>query len=149
MHAIILENLNITIAPPVAIIQEYLGAGLKNRSWYLSEFIDGSSCLDHLQTIGKESKRNYLMKQIVDTLQMLWNNYITHGDLKGNNILITEDRALILDLDAMKQHRDEAAAHRRIRKDVERFLRNWKDQHPALYELARKKLSDAGYLKLY
>ena len=40
-----LENLGVAVAPPVAFIQEYLGTGLKGRSWYLSEFVDGPSCL--------------------------------------------------------------------------------------------------------
>jgi len=147
MHAITLENLGIAIAPPVAFIQEYLGTGLKGRSWYLSEFVDGENCLNHLPTINDETVQAQILEQIIDTLKKIWDRHITHGDLKGDNILLPQDQAVLLDLDAMKQHEDEEAARRHIDKDKERFLLNWeKDKpHPGLYELTRRKLSETGF----
>ena len=147
MHTMVLENLGVAVAPPVAFIQEYLGAGLKGRSWYLSEFVDGPSCVDHLPTIDDETAHEQVMEQIIDTLQLLWKHRITHGDLKGSNILLAQDQVVVLDLDAMKQHRAAAAARRRIRKDKARFCRNWQD-HPVLFALARKKLSGADFNEL-
>jgi len=147
MHAITLENLGIAVAPPVAFIQEYLGTGLKGRSWYLSESVDGENCLNHLPTINDETVQAQILEQIIDTLKKIWDRHITHGDLKGDNILLPQDQAVLLDLDAMKQHEDDEAARRHIGKDVERFLLNWKKDHPhpALYELTRRKLSEAGF----
>ena len=147
IHAITLENLGIAVAPPVAFIQEYLGAGLKGGSWDLSEFVVGPSCLDHLPTIDDETVQAQRLEQIIDTLKKIWSRHITHGDLKGSNILLPQDQAVLLDLDAMKQHEDEGAARRHIAKDVERFLLNWKKDHPnpALYELTRRKLREAGF----
>ena len=77
----------------------------------------------------------------------IWSRRITHGDLKGSNILLPQDQAVLLDLDAMKQHKDEETARRHIGKDVERFLLNWKKDypHPSLYELTRRKLSETGF----
>ena len=149
MHAITLENLGIAIAPPVAFIQEYLGTGLKGRSWYLSESVDGENCLNHLPTINDETVQAQILEQIIDTLKKIWSRHITHGDLKGSNILLPQGQAVLLDLDAMKQHEDEATARRHIGKDVERFLLNWKKDHPhpALYELTRRKLIETGYSK--
>ena len=146
MHAITLENLGIAIAPPVAFIQEYLGTGLKGRSWYLSESVDGENCLNHLPTINDETVQAQILEQIIDTLKKIWDRHITHGDLKGDNILLLQDQVVLLDLDAMKQHEDEEAARRHVDKDKERFLLNWeKDKHhPGLYELTRRKLSEAG-----
>ena len=144
MRAMALENLGVAIAPPVAFIQEYLGAGLKGRSWYLSEFVDGRSCLYHLPTIDDETAHEQVMEQIIDTLQLLWKHRITHGDLKGSNILLAQDRVVVLDLDSVKKNKVKFVANRRIRKDVARFRRNWQD-YPALAELARKKLGGAGF----
>ena len=144
MHAMVLENLGIVVAPPVAFIQEYLGAGLKGRSWYLSEFVDGPSCLFYLPTIDDETAHEQAMEQIIDTLQLLWKHRITHGDLKGSNILLAQDRVVVLDLDSMKKSKVKFVANRRIRKDVARFRRNWQN-YPALAELARKKLGGAGF----
>ena len=144
MHAIALENLGVAVAPPVAFIQEYLGTGLKGRSWYLSEFVDGPSCLDHLPTIDDKTAQERAMEQIIDTLKLLWKHRITHGDLKGSNILLAQDQVVVLDLDSVKKNKVKFVANHRIRRDVARFRRNWQD-YPALAELARKKLSGAGF----
>jgi serine/threonine protein kinase len=147
IYAIVLENLGVAVAPPVAFIQEYLVAGLKGQSWYLSEFVDGLSCLDQLQASSDANMGVGAMEQIIDTLQLLWNHHITHGDTKGNNILLGNDRVTLLDLDSVKMNKVKFVAKHRIRKDKERFLRNWKD--PALYELAQQRLGNAGSDKLY
>ena len=88
------------------------------------------------------------MEQIIDTLQLLWRHHITHGDMKGSNIMLINNQIVVLDLDSAKKHRGEAAARQRIDKDVERFLRNLKEDHRALYELAQKKISEAGFSAL-
>ena len=144
-----LEKLGVIVAPPVAFIQEYLGAGLKGRSWYISEFVDGPSCLDHLPTIEDETVQAQRLEQIIDTLKKIWSRHITHGDLKGSNILLPQDHAVLLDLDAMKQHENEETARRHIGKDAKRFLLNWKKDypHPALYELTQRKLSETGFIE--
>ena len=149
IHAITLENLGIAVAPPVAFIQEYLGTGLKGSSWYLSKSVDGENYLKHLPTIDDETVQAQILEQIIDTLKKIWDRHITHGDLKGDNILLLQDQVVLLDLDAMKQHEDEEAARRHVGKDVERFLLNWQKDHPhpALYELTRRKLSEAGFSK--
>ena len=103
MHAITLENLGIAVAPPVAFIQEYLGTGLKGGSWYLSEFVVGPSCLAYLPTIDDETVQVQRLEHIIDTLKKIWTRHITHGDLKGDNILLPQDQAVLIDLDAMKQ----------------------------------------------
>lgn len=143
LQAINLERLGIAIAPPVAFIQEYLGPGLKGCSWYISEFVDGPSCLDQLQA-GSLGENDEVMEQIVKTLNFLWKNYISHGDTKGSNFLLAESRAIVLDLDGMKQHRNAKDAEPFIHKDVERFLRNW-HSNPHLFELAQKKLRPTGF----
>lgn len=140
-----LQNLGITIAPPVAFIQEYLGAGLKGRSWYLSEFVDSLSRLDHLPTINNETKRQCVMQKIVEMMAILRDHHISHGDMKATNLLLTrEDRVVLLDLDAVKEHSTVKRACAGTNKDVVRFLKNWRDQ-PALLELAREKLEQAGF----
>ena len=107
--------------------------------------MDGENCLNHLPTINDETVQAQILEQIIDTLKKIWDHHITHGDLKGDNILLLQDQVVLLDLDAMKQHEDEEAARRHVDKDKERFLLNWeKDKHPGLYELTRRKLSEAG-----
>ncbi len=144
-----LEKLGFSVAPPIAFIQEYLGAGLKGQSWYLTEFVEGLWCLDYLPRIDNHSSCKEVMGQIVNTLKTLWTHQITHGDLKGSNILISGDDIVLLDLDAMKQHRNPVVSRARIDKDVERFLRNWKDRYPVLYQMAKEQLCATGFLRTH
>ena len=81
------------------------------------------------------------MVKIIDTLLNLWEHHISHGDMKASNFLVAQDQVVVLDLDAMKQHKSAATARPRIRKDRARFLRNWQD-HPVILELACGKLAD-------
>ena len=148
IYADILQNLGVAIAPPVAFIQEFLGVGLKGRSWYLSEFVVGPSWLDHLHDNSDQTFQECVVEQIIDTMQLLWKHHITHGDMKGSNIMLINNQIVVLDLDSAKQHRGEAAARQRIDKDMERFLRNLKEDHRTLYELAQKKLGEAGFSAL-
>ena len=145
IYADILQNLGVAIAPPVAYIQEFLGVGLKGGSWYLSELLVGPSWLDHLRDSSDYTFQEHVVEQIIDTLQLLWRHHITHGDMKGSNIILFNNQIVVLDLDSAKKHSGEAAARQRIGKDRERFLRNLKKDHRALYELAQKKIHEAGF----
>lgn len=144
IQAINLEKLEIGIAPPVAFIQEYVWPGIKGGSWYLYEFVDGLSLIEKLQDIDRSSSEK-VMEEIVETLTALWKQHITHGDTKGTNFLLVKDRVVIIDLDAMTQHRNYESARRLIDKDVARFLRNWQD-NPYLFELAQTKLRHSGFI---
>ena len=144
IQAINLEKLEIGIAPPVAFIQEYVWPGVKGDSWYLYEFVDGSSCIEKLQYIDRSASEK-VMEEIVATLSALWKQHISHGDTKGTNFLLIQDRVVVIDLDAMTQHRNYGSARRLIDKDVARFLRNWQD-NPYLFELARTKLRLSGFI---
>jgi len=48
---------------------------------------------------------------------------ISHGDLKGTNILIKNNEAYLIDLDAMTQGK--ISAEKRIKKDMNRFIKNF------------------------
>lgn len=142
-HAINLEGLGIKTAPPVAFIQEYSAFGLKNCSWYLYEFVDGSSCIEKLQ-YKNEGNDEKVMEEFVATLSSLWKQHISHGDTKGTNFLLAQGQVVVIDLDGMKQHKNGKNARRLIRKDIKRFLRNWQNS-PHLLELARAKLKLFGF----
>jgi len=66
---------------------------------------------------------------------------ISHGDLKGHNLLW--DEALgqwsLIDLDAMRQHACPWRFARAYRQDRARFLRNWPADSP-LYQLLDQRL---------
>ena len=55
---------------------------------------------------------------------------IAHGDTKATNFLVADDRVHVIDLDAMKRYRNRLAFARARRRDVRRFLANWRDDAP-------------------
>ncbi|MDH1264155.1 lipopolysaccharide kinase InaA family protein [Pseudomonas sp. GD03944] len=50
---------------------------------------------------------------------------ISHGDLKGTNVLWQAGRWSLIDLDAMRQHRSDRSFAPAYARDRARFLRNW------------------------
>ena len=64
---------------------------------------------------------------------------ISHGDLKGSNILWQDGRWMLIDLDAMQQHRRAGRFAPAYAKDRARFLRNW-PQDSTLYQVLDERL---------
>ena len=139
----VLQRLNIPAAPSVAWVQE-VHAGLKGRSWFVSEFVDGISCLDHFNSDVPHVEIEKTIGEIVEILCKLRHGYISHGDLKATNILLSDQGPVLIDLDVMQQHSSESAYQKAAKKDVSRFLRNWQD-NPVLLETARQLLSAQGF----
>ena len=50
---------------------------------------------------------------------------ISHGDLKATNLLWDAGQVLLIDLDAVVQHRSPTTHARAWRRDRTRLLRNW------------------------
>jgi len=138
-----LRNLNISVAPAVAWIEE-IQVGLKGRSWFVSEFVEGISCLDHFKSGVPPAEIKKTLCEIVEILCKLRHERISHGDLKGSNILISSHGPVLIDLDAMRQHKTESAYQQAARKDINRFLRNWQND-PVLLTTARQLLSAQGF----
>ena len=139
----ILRSLDISVAPAVAWIQE-IQVGLKGRSWFVSEFVDGISCLDHLKRDVSHAEIEKTLGEIVGILCKLRHKHISHGDLKATNILLSDQGPVLIDLDAMRQHKTESTYQQTARKDINRFLRNWQD-YPVLLATARQLLSAQGF----
>ena len=82
--------------------------------------------------------------EIVEILCKLRHERISHGDLKASNILLSSRGPVLIDLDAMRQHKTESTYQQAARKDINRFLRNWQD-NPVLLATARQLLSAQGF----
>ena len=51
---------------------------------------------------------------------------ISHGDMKASNFLYWNNKIVVLDLDGMRRHRSQRVFKKAIKKDFDRFLKNWK-----------------------
>ena len=139
-----LMKLDIAVAPAVAWIQE-IQVGLRGRSWFVSKFVEGISCLDHFKHDVSPAEIEKTLGEIVEVLSKLRHEQISHGDLKASNILLSNRGPVLIDLDAMRQHKTESTYQQAARKDINRFLRNWQD-NPVLLATARQLLSAENFL---
>jgi tRNA A-37 threonylcarbamoyl transferase component Bud32 len=124
---------------PLAVLEERLGP-LRGRAFLVTEHCAGRSLLASLDPQQPPSPA------MAEALQRLFTELctlrITHGDLKASNLLWEEGRVVLIDLDAMCQHRTEAAFARAWRRDRGRFLRNWAADSP-LYRWLDERLPTA------
>ena len=107
---------------PLALIEERYGP-LRRRAWLISEFCPGPNLFSHLSADCAPAAGE--ARAIEHLFRSLCRQRISHGDLKATNLLWDGQRVLLIDLDAVVQHRSAAAHARAWRRDRARLLRNW------------------------
>jgi tRNA A-37 threonylcarbamoyl transferase component Bud32 len=117
----------ILTARPVALVEERFGP-LRGRAWYLSEFVAGeaASSLCDPDTTG-EPVRTAAGQQLTRLLAQLALSGLSHGDMKASNFILSQQGAVVIDLDAMQRHVAPQSFQRAQRRDLARFMRNWED----------------------
>ena len=104
----------------VAMVEERFGP-LRGRAYFISEYVEGVDATRLADRLTAESD----MVSMVEIIQNLSQAGLTHGDLKASNFLLTNEGAVILDLDSMVEHSNKTRQMKREKKDRDRFLRNW------------------------
>ena len=117
-----LQFLGISTPAPLALIEERAGP-LRRRAWLICEYCRGPNLLTHLSPDCAPPSAE--ARAILDLFESLCQQRISHGDLKATNLLWHDNRVLLIDLDAVVQHRTAAAHARAWRRDRARLLRNW------------------------
>lgn len=107
---------------PLALVEERIGP-LRRRAWLYVADCPGRKLLDHL-AIDREppAAEAEALAALFATLHRL---RIAHGDLKASNLLWHAGRIWLIDLDAMTQHRSDAAYRKAWCRDRARLLKNW------------------------
>jgi len=115
-------------APNVAVIQEWIGP-FKLRSWFISEYISGKVLTGFFEnrrlTTPPGAELQTLQTNVSALFQALRETHLSHGDLKATNILLSEDRLYLIDLDAAHAHKNNNSFRRAHTKDQARFMKNW------------------------
>lgn len=107
---------------PLALIEERAGP-LRGRAFLITEHCPGSNLLDSLDAAEEPTPTQQLaLNRLFATLHQL---QITHGDLKATNLLWQTGRIVLIDLDALVEHRSATAFARAWRRDRARLVRNW------------------------
>ncbi len=120
-----LEMCGILTPKPVALIEERFGP-LRSRAWYVSEYVQGDDALVLCEPPAAGSiDKPAAAASVVAVLKRLAHCRISHGDMKGNNFILSKQGAAVIDLDAMKQHAHMRGFRRAQQRDLARFMRNW------------------------
>ncbi len=133
-----LEFLGIGTPKPLAML-EYRWLGLRRRSFLITEYTAGEDILSRFAPyLGSSPPESELaaLDQLFDSLRR---ERISHGDLKGTNLFWEQGRWVLIDLDAAKQHGNDAAFARAYARDRARFMRNWPSDS-ALYRLLDERI---------
>lgn len=117
-----LQFFGIATPTPLAMLEERIGP-LRRRAFLFCEYCPGQNLLTLLSADSAPPQE--IADAVVRLFEALCALRITHGDLKASNLLWHEGRIVVIDLDAMVQHRSPAAFARAWRRDRARLLRNW------------------------
>src|SRR5690554_3766046 len=135
----LLSVLGIATPQPLAVI-ENRWCGLRGRAWLISDYCGEQDIIARLNPYqNTDTVPEAEISALEALLQALIREKISHGDLKGHNILWHQQRCYLIDLDAMQQHRSMRSFARAYTKDRTRLLRNWPQQSP-LYKLLDQRL---------
>jgi tRNA A-37 threonylcarbamoyl transferase component Bud32 len=118
-----MEFLGIPALRPIAMIENRLGP-VRMTAYLITEFIEGPDALNYLTgteiPVGK-------LESLVDILQKLSEVRVSHGDLKATNFVMPAQGAVMIDLDAMKEHHSQQGFEQAFNRDLQRFMENWRD----------------------
>ena len=126
--------------PQSLAVLENRWCGLRGSAWLISEYCGEQDIIDRLAAYeDNDVVPEAEIVALVELLNALIREKISHGDLKGHNILWHQERCFLIDLDAMQQHQSMRSFSRAYLKDRTRLLRNWPHDSP-LYRLLDQRL---------
>lgn len=120
-----LRLLGIATPRPLALIEERLGPW-RGKAWLITELCPGE-LFSEVFTAPPDTLALDAIRRLFAQLEEA---RISHGDFKAKNLLWRDGTPVLIDLDAMRQHRDEATFRRDWAKDRARFLKNWPEGSP-------------------
>jgi tRNA A-37 threonylcarbamoyl transferase component Bud32 len=124
-NAFHMEFLGIPSLRPLAMLERRFGP-LRASAYFVTEYIEGPDALAFMR--DKQKQTNGEPEALASLLRYLSNSRISHGDMKATNFLMASGGPVIIDLDAMRQHKDPGQFQKAFNKDLDRFMKNWEDQ---------------------
>jgi len=129
----------IPTAKPVAFLD--VGVFPRGLSYLLMEQIDGVLLPDYMVRAREDAS---LMASLIEEVGRIWDSLAplraVHGDLKATNWMVdSSGRVYLFDLDSLCFGLSSSAYQRGRKKDMWRFLKNWKSD-PQLAEAFRRRM---------
>ena len=123
-----LKLIGLSTPTPILFYEKRLGF-IRNEAMVVYPYCAGET-LDVVfsKCQNDPDKWQPLARQVIEVFNQLKDVQLCHGDLKATNILINEDKVILLDLDAMRHYRSYTRWQANWRKDCFRFLENFTEQ---------------------
>jgi tRNA A-37 threonylcarbamoyl transferase component Bud32 len=126
-NAHLLDIYDIPTPTPLALVEKRWGV-VRGRSYFLAAFVGGPDIAEvYADASLPEARKKQVAEKVANLLRKLYLLKIEHGDLKASNLKLVDDEPLVLDLDAMKQHRCAWWFRKKHARDLRRFLKNWQN----------------------
>jgi tRNA A-37 threonylcarbamoyl transferase component Bud32 len=122
----ILPMLGINTAKPFMLLERRKLRWIPRESYFLCEVLEGKTVAELVEdeNISPDEKSAAIIA--FKALFTVMADYgISHGDLKATNFIYVNNKLYVLDLDAMKRHKDYVSFHKSFQKDLKRFVNNW------------------------
>lgn len=116
----------VATAKPVAYIEHHI-LGLRGKSYFIMEYIEGQNIGNYFAHCSDEQSLQ-MAKNILELFNSLFELRITHGDLKMTNILIENERPVLIDLDGVQEHHSMLSLRYSFKNEMKRFMQNWENQ---------------------
>lgn len=121
-----LAVLGIKTPKPIAIIEQRDG-WLKSQIFYLSEYDASEDALSYYSQKSEISSVH--LEDFKQLFTAMIDSQMSHGGLKANNILLTDDGLSLFDLDSIQFHSSHAmktgVLKKIFAKDLQTFMNNW------------------------
>jgi len=124
-----LQFLGIATPAPLAMIESRFGP-FRRQAWLITEYCPGDNLLKHLGEQGDSLPDAETCDALLKVFKQLVSARVSHGDCKATNLLWLHGEVVLIDLDAMQQHRNGNAWRQAWSRDRARFIRNWPAESP-------------------
>ena len=122
-----LRLLGIDTPKPIALIEKKIGIFV-TCSYLVTEFVKGETALHYFDNLTEiNSTAIQRADALVEILSTLKQGLVFHGDMKATNFIFTDTRNLVIDLDQTIILNKDKHPEKFIKKDRERFNRNWSE----------------------
>ena len=112
------------------------------QAYIITEKCSGPDALEYFSERADEN----LADEMLTIFTVLEKCKITHGDCKATNFIISDNQVFIIDLDAMREHKSPKTFKKYFRKDLKRWMANWKE-FPDTMKLFEEKFQQADLSK--
>ena len=98
---------------------------MRRQAFFVSEYVEGALGTEFFAIADNATETH--IDRVVGVFKELYRHRISHGDMKATNFIMAPGGPVLIDLDAMRQHRSTQVHRHRFHRDKRRFLRNWSD----------------------